>query len=110
MIINPMWFYWMGVFDKIHTMCLVVCIIVGTIGGSALAYHIFGDDEDASKAAKKLFLIALCFGLVGIFTPSENTMTKMLIASQVNETNVESVKEIVDYIIDKIDEVKGEQK
>lgn len=30
----------------------------------------------------------------------------MLIASQVNETNVEKAKEVVDYIIDKVKEVK----
>ena len=106
MIINPMWFYWMSVFDKMQCMCWAVFVIVGTIGGITLACYVFGDDDDALKPAKRLFLLALCFGFVGIFTPSEKTITKMLIASQVNETNIERAKEVVDYIIDRVKEEK----
>jgi hypothetical protein len=83
-------------------------MFTGFIGCVAFGCYIDDGDDDTLRAAKRLFLIASCFVLVGIFTPSEKTMTKMLIASQVNEANVETAKEVVDYIIDKINEAKGE--
>lgn len=59
------------------------------------------------------FIIHLCgcscdykvSDLIKVGTP-EDTATKMLIASQVNETNAERAKEVVDYIVEKIQEVK----
>jgi hypothetical protein len=56
--------------------------------------------------SKKLLIICLISCFVGILVPSESTATKMLIASQVNETNAERAKEVVDYIVEKIQEVK----
>lgn len=112
MIINPMWFYWMGVFGKMQVICFIISVFAGFIGCVAFAYYVDNPDDnkdvDALKAAQRLFLIALCFLFVGIFIPSEKTMTKILIASQVNEANVERAKEVADYIIDKINEAQGE--
>lgn len=71
MIINPMWFYWMSVFDILHIICLVIGMITGFIGGVALFCYLDDNDNDTLRDAKRLLLLALCFGSVGIFTPSE---------------------------------------
>ena len=110
MIINPMWFYWMNVFDKLQFVSFVISMLTGITGVIALGCYCDDHDNDALRDSKRLLLVALCFGLVALFTPSEKTMTKMLIASQVNETNVERAKEVVDYIVDKVKEVREDQK
>jgi hypothetical protein len=108
MIINPMWFYWVNVFGKIQIACFIIGVVTGFIGCAALACYFDDGGKRTLRDAKRLLLLALCSLSIGIFTPSEKTMTKMLVASQVNETNVEKAKEVVDYICDKIKEVKND--
>lgn len=105
-----MWFYWMNVFGKLQIVCLIICVFAGFLGCVAFGCYIDNCGEGSLKAAKRLALMALCFGLAGVFIPSEKTITKMLIASQLNEINAEQAKEVVDYIIDKVKEVREEQK
>ena len=59
--------------------------------------------------ALPIFIFSL---LLTVFFPSSNTITKMVVASYVTEENVDEAKEqvveIVDYIFEKVDEVKDE--
>lgn len=71
MLINPMWFYWMNVFGKMQILCFIVCVFTGFIGCLAFGCYIEDCGEDSLKAAKRLMLVTLCFGLIGIFAPSE---------------------------------------
>jgi hypothetical protein len=65
------------------------------------------DELNKYRKVFKRFIVLFVVCLLGvIFVPSESTATKMLIASQVNETNVERAKEVIDYVVEKIQEVK----
>ena len=107
MIINPWIFYLIGVCDAIGAICAAILLISMFAMILVGIFMIIDEKNIALKRAFKKIVIAFAIsGLVGTFVPSESTATKMLIASQVNETNVERAKEVVDYIVEKIQEVK----
>ena len=108
MLINPWIFYLIGVCDAIGCICAAILLI--SLFAMILAGIFMLIDEDnivtIKRVLKKIVIAFVISGLVGTFVPSESTATKMLIASQVNETNIENAKEMVDYIVEKIQEVK----
>lgn len=113
-IINPSWFYWIGVADCIKG------IAIGLLVFSALALLIATanwtmqiDEEDAkwSKTVVKIvtpvLLVAL---LIIVFIPSKTTLISMQVAKFATyenaEWSVEAVKSAVEYIIEAIKAVK----
>ena len=74
------------------------------------------DDVKMLKGVKRGMRISLVLLIISailtVATPSKDGVTKMMIASVITEENVEAtkedVKEIVDYITEKIVETKGE--
>lgn len=113
-IINPMLFYWASVFDILKIICGIVAIL------SFIALLILLADGieimDDVKEIKKIligFLIAFLISLLGvIFFPSKRTIYQMIVFQNINEDNLgkckEDVKEIIDYTIEKLDEVDDE--
>lgn len=114
MLINPWIFYLIGVCDSISIVCVIMCAVsvFCALACISIAYNEeeFSYTADESKKFKnnsKRFIMLFVVCLLGaIFVPSKDTTTKMLIASQVNETNVERAKEVIDYIVEKMQEVK----
>lgn len=120
-IINPMWFYWLGVFGSIKTVLFVlsiasfVCFIIGCIGmisayvesGSQV-----GNPNDCdwidflnwTKFMKYVAPITVIIVLVTIFIPSKETILTVMIAKYATKENlsftIDTVKQAVDYIID----------
>lgn len=125
-IVNPMVFYWIGLFGKIHALSVVssICFIFILIG--FIVYYCelttvrWKDEEDVlkiniAKKRVKISLICMIASLtILVFSPSEVTMYKMLIASQVTVENVDLAKtgvtDLVDYIVEKVDEMQQEDK
>ena len=117
--INPVWFYLIDVCGGLKILCVVVGILalVGT-----LLYLAYGMDElkgyegyeeewgKCSKLSKKLLIIFSFVLALGLFLPKESTCVKMMVSSVITKENVEvateDVKELVDYVVDKINEVK----
>lgn len=108
MIINPWVFYLIGVCDAIGCICAITLFMSLFAMIIAGIFMIIDEDNKVAikRVLKKIVIVFAVSCLVGIFVPSESTATKMLIASQVTETNVERAKEMVDYIVEKIQEVK----
>jgi hypothetical protein len=107
MLINPWIFYLIGVCDAIGVICaLILCMSFFAMILVGIFMLIDEKNIALKRAFKKIVIVFAISGLVGTFVPSESTATKMLIASQVNETNVEHAKEVIDYIVEKIQEVK----
>ena len=116
-IINPSWFYWAEVSDYIKG-CAIVAAVILLIAAIILAIVAKTDDdfnehEDAKKKRKvmAICLVALAlFSVVGIFVPSKQTLIEMMIAKKATYDNVswtiEQVKEVVDYVISAIKEIK----
>lgn len=117
MIINPWIFYLISICNIIHVVCAIVFLISAAFLllwslGLGMAYDeekhkINSETIDLFKKFLKRFIVLSAVSFLGMtFIPSESTATKMLIASQVNETNAERAKEVVNYIVEKIQEVR----
>lgn len=118
MIINPMYFYKLRVFDLLTGTAFVlaiigaiVSIIIALIGVSC----VFDDDDYVDgmkffKIAMLSFGITIVFWLLFIFIPDKETLIEMQIAKYATFENAEwtldKLKEAVDYIVSKIGELK----
>lgn len=129
--INPIWFYLMDICDCLKVISIVilgisiVALIVEFVNWindytDEFGDYIFGKDikqiPQCVKLIKKLFIstviIFIISLLLSITVPTSKTITKMLIASVVTVENVneakEDTKELIDYIFEKVSEVKEE--
>lgn len=112
-IINPMWFYWLGVVNVFNKIAGVVFIISG-IGSvvAGIARIVFSgefDDEEASIAMRFLKValpLAIISALILVFVPSKNTLIEMQIARYATQENAEltidAIKSAVDYVVQAI--------
>ena len=111
-IINPAWFYWLNILDNISTVAIVMTILSG-IGLTILVGISFVDDMfvETKKPIVVLSIIFSVFLLISIFVPDKNTLLEMKAAELATKENidftVESIKSIVDYIINAAKEMKG---
>lgn len=120
-IINPMWFYWLNVIDTLkYVLCSVgaVFALISVVLFIIFIASAWAEDElESSMPFVKKFIpvVIISFSLVmiSVFIPSKTTMIEMELARHVTYTNAENAKEdireIVDYIIEKAKETKGEQ-
>lgn len=101
-VINPWLFYLinvLGIFRKVCIFCIVILAMVAV--GLSVA-------DNIKKKWKIAVAALLSISIAGvIFIPSESTSTKMLIANFATYENIEftkdSVIELVDYIVEKVD-------
>jgi hypothetical protein len=113
---DPMVFYVISVLSNLSFIFgyLTLLIIISAVIISIISIAAIIDDcfdviaEGFSKIKKRFILIPIVtIVLLSIFIPSEETMTKMLVASQLNEQNYtmakEEIIELIDYILEKID-------
>lgn len=115
-IINPWILYLISLVGNIGVLSVI--IILSGIGLEIIVSLGFCDDlidgKTAIRYAKKIFIMMCIAGMFVVFLPSKKTMKEMLVASYITEENVsatkESAKELVDYIVEKIEEVKNEKK
>lgn len=121
-IINPAVIYVINLMDSLRVGLIIAIVIFAVLTiFCAINYMDMseGNSEECKQSARKFlrcskrFLVcfALAFVLV-VFTPSKDTCVEMLVASYVTPDNidagVEKTKETVDYIVDKIKEMKVE--
>jgi len=117
--INPSFFYWASVLTDLKVVLIIVgifCLIA--VGVTALCHAMDAyDAEDFAKNIRKRIkpiVITACVGVVcivtAVFIPSEAVLTKMMVARAITPDNVtkgiDTVKEAVDYIVQKIAEIK----
>ena len=115
-IVNPAWFYWMSVAQQVKTFGLVVggLAIFGTVISTFIGFAEGHDTEEADEWWKKNGIKLLCaealFVLALLFIPTQETLEKMLIAKSITvetvNAGVDVVKSTVDYIFQKITELK----
>ena len=121
-IINPMVFYWIGLFDNISDISFVILaggvITLGILIICHLAMMVDNEYKTREsqgrmeKFIKNTVIIVAISASITVLTPSESTMYKMLIASQVTVENIDLAKtgvtDLVDYIVEKVDEMQKE--
>ena len=120
-IINPLWFYLIGISENVACTFWIVgglLITVGIILGIILLCEGWAMREDSAKTLlkvlKKTVIIGGILVTVGNLTPSKDTCYKMMTAALVTPNNITAVGEaatdVVDYIVDSVDQLleKGE--
>lgn len=113
-IINPWVFYLIDIFSEFKGLFHFVVIFgICLIAFFGILYIVEGSDKYIGFAFKKRFLIPLFVSILGYCViPSKETMYAMLIANVTTYENVEvvtdSIKNSVDYIMDKFDSKEEE--
>lgn len=105
-IIDPSWFYWASVFEGIKIVLLIVGG-VGTILLEIVTTITLMDLGWGDLKKNKLYWVGWIVSLLafagGLFAPSKEVMTQMMVAKFLTHENiaysVETIKEIADYII-----------
>ena len=125
-IINPSWFYWLGVVNSMRGFMLAAFIVAIIIVGVALivipwnTYIIrefprVSDDERKTlqfftKALKLAIGVCIAAALFLIFVPSKDTLIEMMIAKQATYENatwtLDALKSAVDYVVQAIQSLK----
>lgn len=125
-IINPSWFYWLGVVHSMRGFMLTAFIVSIIIIGVALIiipvdvkmirdYPSISDDERKvvrffTKAMKVAIGVCVASGLFLVFVPSKETLIEMMIAKQATYENatwtVDALKSAVDYVVQAIQSLK----
>nr|DAR34223.1 MAG TPA: hypothetical protein [Caudoviricetes sp.] len=125
-IINPSWFYWLGVVHSMRGFMLTAFIVSIIIIGVALIiipvnvklirdYPSISDDERKvvrffTKAMKVSIGVCVVGGLFLVFVPSKETLIEMMIAKQATYENatwtVDALKSAVDYVVQAIQSLK----
>lgn len=97
-VVNPVWFYLMGLSTPVRGLFFTiagVCLIL------AILYVATGEDEEDKRKitkGKKFFILTIIFGLFVAFIPTEDTITKMLIAQNVTYERIEVATDTVENV------------
>lgn len=127
-IINPMWFYWLSVADKVcqaaHTLAILlfICSAGAYIVTAAFKFNAIDDDgfnrecsdyiagTKAQRVATVLAVLAVIMSAIYAFIPSRETLIEMQIARFTTVENAEwaldAVKSATDYIVSAIKELQ----
>lgn len=125
-IINPSWFYWLGVVESMrHFMvaafiisiaAIIVAIVIVPVDMRMIRdFPDMSDDERKSvqfftKVLKAAIWALVISGLILLFVPSKETFIEMMIAKQATYENATwtlgTLKSAVDYVIQAIQSLK----
>lgn len=125
-IINPSWFYWLGVVNSMRGFMLAAFIVAIVIIGVSLIIipvevkmiqdfpTMCADERKAvrffTKALKVSIGVCVVGGLFLIFVPSKETLIEMMVAKQATYENatwtVDALKSAVDYVVQAIQSLK----
>lgn len=113
-IINPIWFYLLGIAENVGTVFLVFGILFAIAGAIIYFIHIVAafDNEEIPKGVGK-FKSFLWFGAVMLLIygiiPTQKTGYAIMAATVVTPNNIEAVGEtttdIIDYIVESVDKL-----
>lgn len=125
-IINPSWFYWLGVVQSIRSFMVAAFIVAIIIIGVSLIIipvevkmiqdfpTMCADERKAvmffTKALKISIGVCIVSALFLIFVPSKDTLIEMMIAKQATYENatwtLDALKSAVDYVVQAIQSLK----
>jgi predicted PurR-regulated permease PerM len=119
-IISPLTIYLINLMDPLHAVFIGSCIvflILGILNGIDYLDNKDSSTEKYQKQAQKALgrtrrmavICVLCM-LMAVFAPSKNTIIEMIVAQNITVNNLnageEKLKEAIDYLVDKVKEVK----
>jgi amino acid transporter len=114
-IINPMLFYLIDVASSVEVVAIILVILCGI--AISIKVIVMGieelEPEDVSPTVRKIikgtFITAIVSVLLITVIPNEKTMYTMVASTFLTKENIdktqEEIKETIDYIFDKVEEV-----
>ncbi len=87
-VIDPFWIYIIDVFDTLKCISWFIAFILSSI--------IFIKFNNNVKINKLIIFLLFIFLILGIFIPSYNTMTDMILASEIKNKNLSTSDEIIE--------------
>ena len=115
-IVDPSWVYWMNVADAAKWISAIVggiCAIALIIGVPIAIYESCEDrpwHDEVKKWALPCIIASVVLIAIAVFVPSKKTLITMKVAELATKENIDmtaqQLKEIVDYIINAIKELK----
>lgn len=125
-IINPSWFYWLGVVNSMRGFMIAAFVIAIIIVAVALIIipvevkmiqdfpTMCADERKAvmffTKALKVAIGVCVVAALFLVFVPSKDTLIEMMIAKQATYENatwtLDALKSAVDYVVQAIQSLK----
>ena len=112
-IINPWLFYLTDVLSGIKWLLVVFFAVVLFLYLLAFCFYVLDMSELPRWHKLKNIVFLVIPIIIGLLIPTEKTVYKMLIASYTTPNNIEYVKEtgkdLVDYIIEKANELERVQ-
>ncbi len=111
-IINPWLFYLVDMIGSFQILSILIALLIILSFAIEIVKYDEAEDEldkvKVIKAFKKKVIVIALLITFAIFLPSKKTCYKMIIASQITDTNIQKaedvVKDSVDYIFEKINE------
>lgn len=117
-IINPMWFYWVGVLSKLSIISIVISVVLGLsflafIISSLEDYVEFGkEDKDFKTKIKLVKIIGILLTItltILILIPSRQTIYTMMMAKLTTTDNMQIVKEeskeLIEFFTEQIEDI-----
>lgn len=117
--IDPWFFYWTDFMNSANDVLIFISVLCAIAAGImtliALANGFYDEDYKENmriirKPLVTILIVGLASAAVSVVLPSEETMIKMLIAKGITPDTVtngiEAIKEAVDYIFQKIAEIR----
>lgn len=113
-IFNPIWFYLIELFGRFG-VAFVIAGLVGLIGGGICIFlTVVVNEEKPHKWMTKIMIAGAIVASIGGLIPSKETCYKMIVTSYITPSNIEAVKgeatDLIDYIVDKVDELTDNDK
>ena len=103
-VINPWWFYLIGIAEGIQTFFLLVGGIGLVLMLIVFINKIFGDEINFPIPIKKICIIFAIMIFIGALIPNKETCYSMAIASIVTTENLNYTAEVGENIVDYITE------
>lgn len=123
MIINPFWFYLIGIANSLGVFFIMVAVMLFIIYFIFSIFYFVGlinnsfDKEEIKNISiflKKGLIICIISTIAACLIPNEKTCYQMLTTSLCTKENIEYLKEtdkdLVDYIIETADALTNEEK
>ena len=116
-IINPFWFYLIGIIEDVDFFLEFWGIIMAAAGLAAIIipFVVVASNEqeqkiiDSLKKFTKFLYIGIFCVVLGVLTPSQEACYQVMAASVVTPDNIEAVgdktTDIIDYIVDSVDQL-----
>lgn len=117
-IINPLWFYFVSLADKVGALAiiLIICevILLGILAILLVVVEAEGNFESEERRRwygylKRSIITVIAAGILYCAVPSETTCYKMMAAQIVTPDNISTVgktsEDIINYIVESVKEI-----